>query len=84
MFAISLILFTIGLNYILIVVASLEKVGNVLDPDLVGAGERSVLNLDSFVLLLGVCSIILFLEKLPIVYQGFMQMNARSQAASAH
>lgn len=77
-FAIILILFTIGLNYILIVVTSLEKVGNFLDPDLVDVGQKSVLNLNSFVLLLGVSSLLLFFEKLPNVYQGFRQMCTQS------
>ena len=62
--ALLLIVSTITINYALIMVFSLKPVGNMLDPDLVGVGGRSVFNFSAFVLSIGVCCVVLFIEYL--------------------
>ena len=61
-FALNLIILTIALNYVFIAVASGEGFGSFLDEDLTGVGTRSVFNLNPFLLLLGLCFMILCFE----------------------
>ena len=69
MFAVNLIILTIGLNYITIGLFSSNSMANMLDPDLAGVGDRSVFKLNSFVLLIGCCAFVSFTERLPMWYR---------------
>ena len=56
------IVVTIGLSYIIIALAESPGIALAFDTDLIGIGRRSVLSLDGFLLLVGICAIVLFLE----------------------
>ena len=58
----NLVILTIGLNYTLISMLESKGLGQIVDWDLVGVGPRSVFNLNSFLILLGVCCMVLTLE----------------------
>ena len=53
---------TIGVTYALITVMSMESVCKMLDPDLCGIDTRSVINVNAFLLTIGLCCIIIFFE----------------------
>ena len=53
---------TIAIAYGLIIVMSLESVCKMLDPDLCGLDTRSVINMNAFLLTMGLCCIIIFFE----------------------
>jgi len=82
--ALLLILSTIAINYALILVFSLEPVGNLLDPDLVGVSARSVFNLSAFVLTIGVCCIVLFIEYLFCYLRMFKLICNSGQGRQQH
>ena len=66
-FALNLLFLTISLNYILVSIFENKNIGKLLDWDLVGVGPRSVFNLNAFLLLIGICSLIITVE-----YMGSM------------
>ena len=54
---------TIVTSYVIIaVVGNIATIGLLIDPELVGIGDRSVLNLNGFLILLGTCAIVLCIE----------------------
>ena len=57
-----LILFTIGLNYMLIQLFSSKDMSDTLDPDLLGLVNHSVLNFKAFCLMIGICMFVVFFE----------------------
>ena len=73
--ALLLIIFTIGVNYFTTMLFSVGALGNMLDPSLVGVGTRSVFNLNSFLLLVGVVGIISFMEHLVNYLRLFKQIK---------
>lgn len=64
-FAFNLIWLTILFNYLLISIVSSTTIGDMLDPDLVGVGARSIFNLDSLILVIGVCFLTVTFRELP-------------------
>ena len=70
-----LIVFTIAVNYFITMLFSLGSLGNMLDPDLAGVGTRSVFNLNSFLLLVGVVGMISFMEHLVNYLRIFKQIK---------
>lgn len=69
--ATNLIAVTIVFNFVLLAMLSGNSFGTLLDPDLAGVSTRSVFNLNAFVLLLGTCLLILFIEYLPIWFRQY-------------
>ena len=57
-----LILFTIGLNYMLIQLFSSKDMSDTVDPDLLGLVDHSVLNFKAFCLMIGICMFVVFFE----------------------
>jgi len=57
-----LIIATIGINYILIELMSVESIGKMLDPDLPGVATRSIFNFSAFAMTIGVCGTIVMIE----------------------
>ena len=68
--ATNLIAVTIVFNFVLLAMLS-GNFGTLLDPDLPGVSTRSVFNVNAFVLLLGTCLLILFIEYLPIWFRQY-------------
>ena len=57
-----LILFTVGLNYILIHFFSDKEMSDTVDPNLLGLVDHSVLNFKAFCLMIGLCMFVVFIE----------------------
>ena len=70
----NLIIVTIVGNYVLIGIFSANFIADILDPDLTDVSSRSVFNLNAFLLLIGTCFLILFIEYLPV---WFIQFRAK-------
>ena len=53
---------TIATSYIIVALLSVAEIGFALDPDLVGIGDRSVFNINAFMLVLAAGGIIILIE----------------------
>ena len=61
-FALNLVILTIGLNYVIFALFSSSSIGEMIDWNLVNVATRSVFQLNSFVLLITTCMLIVFME----------------------